>query len=463
MPKTLRDLPQIQSLMELPAIAEITQKYSVAETTNALRSFINELRADLLSNGQASFPDFSSLAFAAKISASIKAARAPSLTPLINATGILIHTNLGRAQMAPTAVEALQEAAAKPTNLEFDLTTGKRGSRHVHVETLIRELTGAEAAVVVNNCAAAVLLSLMSTAAGRTVVASRGELIEIGGSFRLPDVIAQSGAHLREVGATNKTRIDDYANAIDEKTAVLLKSHTSNFKIVGFTSSPERTELARLAQENSVILMEDLGSGVLIDLSPFGLVDEPVVGDILKAGVDVVMFSGDKLLGGPQAGIIAGRKDIIAGLKAHPLMRAVRIDKLSLAALEATLRLYQAPFDPVAEIPVLRMLSEPIANVESRANALANALASLPNLDVAVTASAAYVGGGSLPQQDLQSFAVSLKLHNFSAEELIAALRGSDRPIIGRIEREQVLLDMRTVQQDDLAHITNAIKQIIAP
>jgi L-seryl-tRNA(Ser) seleniumtransferase len=300
----------------------------------------------------------------------------------------------------------------------------------------------------------------MATAGGRSVVASRGELIEIGGSFRLPDVILQSGATLREVGATNKTRLSDYAEAIDDDTSVLLKSHTSNFKIVGFTSSPARKDLARLAKERDVILMEDLGSGVLIDLSPYGLADEPVVGDILKAGVDLVMFSGDKLLGGPQAGIIAGRADIIANLKSHPLMRAVRIDKLSLAALEATLRLYRAPFDPISDVPVLKMLSEPVQTVQKRAEALANALLLLGIRSVAVKESAAYVGGGTMPEQDLQSFVVSICLPDLTAEVLTAALRCSETPIIGRIEREHVLLDMRTVRDSELPLIIEAFNKI---
>ncbi len=314
--------------------------------------------------------------------------------------------------------------------------------------------------MVVNNCAAAVLLALMAVAGGRGVVASRGELIEIGGSFRLPDVIVQSGAILREVGTTNKTRLDDYEQAIDDETAVLLKSHTSNFKIVGFTSAPTRQDLARLADQKDLILMEDLGSGVLIDLSPFGLTDEPVVADILKAGVDLVMFSGDKLLGGPQAGILAGRRDIIARLKSHPLMRAVRIDKLSLAALEATLQLYRPPFDPMSDIPVLRMLSEPADAVERRARTLEAALVQHGISDVAVQPSAAFVGAGTLPEQDLASFAVSVRLPDLSAEALTAALRQHATPVIGRIERGRVLLDMRTVEEGALSVIARAFQQI---
>ena len=460
MARSLSDLPQIQSLLTLPAIKSVTERYTHAETVDALRQITGTLRAALLAEDDRGLPDFASAGFAANVADTIEAARAPSLRGVINATGIIIHTNLGRARMAPQAIDAMQTVAADASNLELNLDTGKRGSRHTHVETQICALTGAEAAVDVNNCAAAVLLALMAVAGGRGVVASRGELIEIGGSFRLPDVIVQSGAILREVGTTNKTRLDDYEQAIDDETAVLLKSHTSNFKIVGFTSAPTRQDLARLADQKDLILMEDLGSGVLIDLSPFGLTDEPVVADILKAGVDLVMFSGDKLLGGPQAGILAGRRDIIGRLKSHPLMRAVRIDKLSLAALEATLQLYRPPFDPMSDIPVLRMLSEPADAVERRARTLEAALVQHGISDVAVQPSAAFVGAGTLPEQDLASFAVSVRLPDLSAEALTAALRQHATPVIGRIERGRVLLDMRTVEEGALSVIARAFQQI---
>ena len=275
-------------------------------------------------------------------------------------------------------------------------------------------------------------------------------------------MIAQSGAELKEVGATNKTRLSDYADAVDEDTAVLLKSHTSNFRIVGFTSAPSRNDLAQLAAERDLILMEDLGSGVLIDLAPFGLRDEPVVADILKAGVDLVMFSGDKLLGGPQAGIIAGRADIIAGLRKHPLLRALRIDKLSLAALEATLRLYLPPHDPLARVPVLRALSQPLAEVEARAQRLAGSLVAVKGVDVEVMASAAYVGGGSLPQQDLDSFSVVVACAALSAETLADRLRGGVVPIVGRIHQGKLWLDMRTVTDDELPDIVAALGAIAA-
>ncbi|MFK7751785.1 MAG: L-seryl-tRNA(Sec) selenium transferase [Sedimentitalea sp.] len=458
----LKNLPQINMLLTYPSIQQVASAYSHSETVSALRHAIAALRHQILTRGTAQLPDFAGPAFAATLVKSIQAERRPSLRSVVNATGILIHTNLGRARLAPQALQAMQDAAANPTNLELSLADGKRGSRHDHVEKLICDLTGAQAAVVVNNCAAAVLLALMGTASGRNVVASRGELIEIGGSFRLPDVIAQSGAILREVGTTNKTRLDDYSNAIDPDTAVLLKSHTSNFKIVGFTSAPARRDLGRLASESGVLLVEDLGSGVLMDLSPYGLVDEPVVRTVLAQGVDLVMFSGDKLLGGPQAGILAGRRDIIAALKAHPLMRAVRIDKLSLAALEATLRLYRAPFDPVRDVPVLAMLSEPVDCVRARAQTLADALHGFGLKTATVQPSAAQIGAGAMPEQDLPSFAVALTLPNLTADALMDRLRTAQTPVIARIEHGQVLFDMRTVRDDELGIIAATLSEIAA-
>ncbi|MBQ0805754.1 MAG: L-seryl-tRNA(Sec) selenium transferase [Sulfitobacter sp.] len=456
----LRQLPQIEVMLTFPSIQACVETYSRPEVIGALRAALDALRNAIGKGADVDLPDFAGGGFADGIRLAIDRARHMNLRPVVNATGIIIHTNLGRARLAPQAVQAMQDVGANASNLELNLATGKRGSRYDHAEALICELTGAEAALIVNNCAAAVVLGLMGTAMGRTVVASRGELIEIGGSFRLPDVIAQSGAILREVGATNKTRLSDYADAIDDDTAVLLKSHTSNFKIVGFTSAPDRRDLAKLAKDRNLILIEDLGSGVLIDLSPYGMTDEPVVSDILKAGVDVVMFSGDKLLGGPQAGIIAGKADVIAKLRSHPLLRALRIDKLSLAALEATLRLYRAPHDPFKTIPVLQMLSEPLDDVQTRANrlvALLNGVAA-----ASVVPSAAFVGGGSLPQQELPSFCVRVEPPAMTADALAVALRSASVPVIGRLHQGQLLLDMRTVADTELPLIVDAIGQACA-
>ena len=459
----LRHLPQVEAVLQTPAMLTLIDTYSRDEVVTALRLSLASLRADLLAGRVQDLPDFDGDAFAASLEKAMGASRSANLRPVVNATGIIIHTNLGRARLAPEALRAMHDIGVRPSNLELNLATGKRGSRHDHTAALICELTGAESALVVNNCAAAVVLALTGTAAGRKVIASRGELIEIGGSFRLPDVIAQSGATLKEVGSTNKTRLSDYADAIDGDTAVLLKSHTSNFRIVGFTAAPSRTDLARLAAEQGVILMEDLGSGVLIDLSPYGLTDEPIVRDILDAGVDLVMFSGDKLLGGPQAGIIAGRADLIDELRKHPLARAVRIDKLSLAALEATLRLYRAPFDPLARIPVLQMLSQPLVEVQARAENLAQALQDLDGLNVSVARSSAFVGGGALPQQSLASFSVRLDGGAAWAADAIAdALRHGHTPVVGRIHQGRLWLDMRTVTDPEVSMIVTACRALFA-
>jgi L-seryl-tRNA(Ser) seleniumtransferase len=454
----LRQLPQVDALLATPGMAGLLSAYSRQEVADTLRSALQALRADLKAGRLNQLPDFESEAFAQSLGDRIESERQPNLRPAINATGIIVHTNLGRARLAPEALAAIHAVGADHSNLELDLYTGRRGSRHTHVEHLICELTGAEAALVVNNCAAAVLLSLMATAQGRKVVASRGELIEIGGAFRLPDVIQQSGAILSEVGATNKTRAKDYAEAIDPDTAVLLKSHTSNYQIVGFTHTPGRDELAALAHATGTILMEDLGSGVLVDLSPYGLRNEPVVSDVLASGVDIVMFSGDKLLGGPQCGIIAGRAELIRRLKTHPLSRAVRIDKLSLAALEATLRLYRAPHDPFCSVPVLRAISQPIADVRARAEKLAAALIGSGFEDVSSLPSEAFVGGGSLPQQHLKSYAVSIGVSAYTPDALAAALRKARPPVIGMIRNDRFLMDVRTLTDGEVTGVVEAFR-----
>lgn len=458
MDNLLRQLPQMQALLETAHIGALLRTYTRPEVTRALRSRLQALRGGVRSGHMTSLPDFESETFATSLVSSIEARRRPNMRAVINATGIIIHTNLGRARLAPEAIAAMQAVGANYSNLELDLDTGKRGSRYAHVEDLICDLTGAEAALVVNNCAAAVLLSLMVTAQGRKVIASRGELIEIGGAFRLPDVIEQSGAILKEVGSTNKTRASDYERAIDSETAVLLKSHTSNFRIVGFTSAPKREDLALLARNSNTILMEDLGSGVLMDLSAYGLRDEPVVSDILKSGVDLVMFSGDKLLGGPQSGIIAGRADLVGRLKSHPLCRAVRIDRLSLAALEATLRLYREPHDPFQSVPVLRAIAQTVGEVRARADRLADALIASGLEDVTVAKSAAYVGGGSLPQQDLESYAVCVSAPPYTADALVIALRAAETPIIGLIRDDRFVMDARTLNDEDLPIVMHAFR-----
>jgi L-seryl-tRNA(Ser) seleniumtransferase len=460
MQERLRALPKVQTLLESERATDLINVYGYDDVAGAVRDRLQIVRDQIIANDHD--VSISETALLNGADADLKASRRISLQTAINATGIIIHTNLGRARLAPEAIAAISEVAASYSNLEFDLATGKRGSRHDHVEQLICQLTSAEAAIVVNNCAAAILSVLTALGEGTPVIASRGEMVEIGGSFRMPDVIAQSGAILREVGTTNKTHLSDYENAICDETTVLLKSHTSNYAVVGFTSVPDRRALAELAAQTGTAFVEDLGSGVLVDLAPYGLPDEPVVRNVLGDGVDVVTFSGDKLLGGPQAGIIAGRKGLIERVRKHPITRAVRIDKLSLAALIATLDLYRAPNNPFERVPVLQSLSEPAHAIETRANRLSAALEAVPDLEARIVPSTARAGGGALPQQDLPSHAVALVSERWSPDDLATALRRAPVPVIGRISKETFLLDMRAVSDADVQQTAQSVITALA-
>lgn len=455
----LRQLPKVQTLMDSASAAQLIDVFGREPVTDTVRAKVENARSELLADAPMPETILSERLFWADVSETLDRSRARSLKRVINATGIIIHTNLGRAPLAQEAIDAMSDVAREYSTLEFNLESGKRGSRHSHVEALICELTGAKAALVVNNCAGAILTVLSALADQKEVVASRGELVEIGGSFRMPDVITQSGATLKEVGTTNKTHPEDYADAISENTALLLKSHTSNYSVVGFSSSPSRQQLSEIAQAHQLPLVEDLGSGVLVDLSPYGLPDEPVVKDVIASGVDVVTFSADKLLGGPQAGIIAGRKDLIDRIKRHPMARAVRIDKLSLAALIAMLELYRAPNDPIHSVPVLRTISEPIDRIRARAETLATACVPLPDLEALIVPSKARAGGGSLPMQDLPSFALSLSHSDLSPDEMAERLRSSETPVIGRISKDKLLLDLRTVADHQVMDLSNQLNE----
>ncbi len=450
-----RKIPQVNDLILKPHIALLEGAWRREEIVEALRTALEDVR-DGLRNG-AGLPDFDGPGFAAHIEDLMAASRQPSLRRIINATGIVIHTNLGRSPLAPSALDAIQETAAGYTNIEMTLATGQRGSRYDHVRDLICELTGAEDAIVVNNCAAAVTLALATFAKNKEVVVSRGELVEIGGAFRVPDIIAQNGARLSEVGTTNKTRLSDYETAITDETAVLLKTHTSNYRIVGFTETPERTALAKLANEKRLVFVEDLGSGTLIDLSVHGLGDEPTVQFTIASGVHLVTFSGDKLLGGPQCGIMAGKADLIAKLRKNPLLRAMRIDKLSLAALEATLRLYKSPFEPEEEVPTLRMLTATPEELEGTALGLADTLNPLPNVTATPTPLAGEAGGGSLPTHQLASYGLRLTVGGLTPDALMERLRQASTPLIARISKGDVVLDMRTLLQDDVEDLPGLI------
>lgn len=374
----------------------------------------------------------------ARLDDELAAARTPSLLRVLNATGVIVHTNLGRAPLAEAALDHVREATRGYSNLEFDLTTGSRGSRQDHVAGILRRLTGAEAALVVNNNAAAVLLALAALAEGREVIVSRGELIEIGDGFRIPDVLARSGARLVEVGTTNRTRAADYEQAIGPETAVLLRVHQSNFRVVGFTEQPRVEELAAVARRHALPLVDDLGSGVLEAVT-----DEPSAREALSAGADLVCFSGDKLLGGPQAGIVAGRADLVERLQRHPLQRALRADKLTIAALEGTLQLH---LDAPERIPVLRMLREPATAARERAKRLAAAVGGT------VEETVARVGGGALPLAELPSFACAIE------EALVGPLRAGSPPVIGIVRDGRLLLDCRTLDDDEVDEVTAAVR-----
>ena len=428
----LRGLPSVDTLLGEELGADLVERHGRPATVEAIRAALAGARG----RGVADGPD-ELLAEAARL-----LGRPPSLRPALNATGVIVHTNLGRAPLAAAAIERATAVAAGYSNLEYDLEAGTRGSRHSHLGAILAELTGAEDGMAVNNNAAAVMLTLAALAGGREVPISRGELIEIGDGFRIPEVLAQSGARLVEVGSTNRTRIGDYARALGPDTGAVLRVHQSNFRMVGFTEAPALHELCTLAAEHGVPVIDDLGSGQLIDLPD--LADEPTARSSVEAGATVVCFSGDKLLGGPQAGVIVGATEAVARIRRHPLARAVRIDKLSLAALEATLELYRDPARALREVPVLRAVAEPAAAVRERAERLAARLGG----DVAATT--ARVGGGAVPLLEIESFACALD----GGDQLAAALRSADPPVVARVQEGRVLLDCRTLTDEECQRIS---------
>jgi L-seryl-tRNA(Ser) seleniumtransferase len=451
----LRGLPSVDAVVRRLAGLPELEPVPRARLTALVREVLDAERHRVAA-GEGSPQDLESLT---KRIRTLLAQTGPfSLRPVVNATGVVLHTNLGRALLSPLALERLELTAGAYSNLELDLASKERGSRYAHVEALLRRLTGAEDALVVNNNAAAVLLALETLAHGRQVIVSRGELIEIGGEFRIPDIMLRSGALLREVGATNRTHLRDYTDAIGPETALLLKVHASNYRVVGFTADVSSRELVELGRERGLPVMEDLGSGSLIDLRPWGFPYEPTVQEVVASGVDLVSFSGDKLLGGPQAGIIVGRRGLVARLKKNPWNRALRIDKLTLAALEATLYAYDAG-RALETVPTLRMLTEPLADVRRRARRL---LTRIPEdirrrLAATVVEDQAQVGGGALPTVELPTAAVALGATPAAARALDEALRRGDPPIIGRITSDLLLLDCRTVLPSQVAAVAGAI------
>ncbi|MBI4314591.1 MAG: L-seryl-tRNA(Sec) selenium transferase [Chloroflexi bacterium] len=439
---TLRQLPSVEALLRQSD--DLIAAYGRPLVVDALREAIEAARATIRNGGP--IPTPAQLTDAARVRLGHRLA--PTLAPVINATGVIIHTNLGRAPLSPEAVAALAEAAQHYSTLEYDLARGMRGSRAAHAEGLLTQLTGAEAALVVNNAAAGVLLALTAIAKGKEVIVSRGQLVEIGGGFRVPDVMKQSGAKLVEVGTTNRTHPRDYAEAVTPKTAALLRAHHSNFRIVGFTTEPTLDELAAIAREHDLPLVDDVGSGALLDTAAFGLAHEPAVQESVQAGAGLVIFSGDKLLGGPQAGIVVGDRSLIDKLKKHPLARAVRADKLCLAALTATLLHYLKDEAP-RKIPVWRMIAMPLPEIEARANRWAQAWGG------EVVDGQSTVGGGSLPGETLPTKLVALSVR--SPNKFLAKLRAAPTPVIARVEGDRVVFDPRTVSETEEAELSKAV------
>jgi L-seryl-tRNA(Ser) seleniumtransferase len=428
----LRALPSVNDLLADSRLAALEAERGRSLALEAARSALAEARETIRAGGDTG--DLAELALARAESIS-----APRLRRVLNATGVVVHTNLGRAPLAESALERVREVGGGYSNLEYDLEEGARGSRQEHVAPLLCEVTGAEAALVVNNNAAAVLLAVAALAEGRDVLVSRGELVEIGDGFRIPEVLARSGARLVEVGTTNRTRLEDYERAIGDRTAAILRVHQSNFRIVGFTDRPDPAAVAALAEDRGLVLIDDLGSGVIPDLG-----DEPTVAGSLASGAQLVTFSGDKLLGGPQGGIVVGRADLVERLRRHPLQRALRADKLTLAALEGTLALYRADR---TSTPVLRMLTEPAETVRARAERLAGLAGGR------VEPTVARAGGGSLPLADLESFACALE------ESLAEPLRRADPPVIGIVRDGLLLLDCRTLTDDEVEEAARAVNE----
>ena len=446
----LRELPSIDRLLNHARCAALLTRYNRDYVTRKCRAALDHLRA-MIRQGKGQLLDDD--AILDKVEAQIEMESRPGHIRVVNATGTILHTNLGRALLSQAAIDAMVAVAGKPINLEYDLAAGKRGKREETLEQLLVDLTGAEAATVVNNNAAAVLLGLNSLAQGKEVIVSRGELIEIGGAFRIPEIMAKSGAILREVGATNRTHPADYENAINENTALLLKVHTSNYKVIGFTAEVTLEQMVAIGKKHNLPVMEDLGSGALIDLSAYGLAKEPLVGERIAAGADVVTFSGDKILGGPQAGLMVGKKELIGKMNKNHLQRALRCGKLTLAALEATLRRYRQSPNIVEEIPTLRAFARAVNEVRAMGQAVLPKLQTLlgNGYQLSLQDSTSQIGSGALPTEELPTVVISVKNSNLSADAIAKRFRQADPPIIGRIQDDKFLLDLRTIfDADDL-------------
>jgi L-seryl-tRNA(Ser) seleniumtransferase len=460
----LRMLPGVDHILELAATEPLFDNIPKTVMVNSIREALETLRNSILNpERKIREESLSEDRIIELVKAVVKKTMALNLTNLVNATGIVVHTNLGRSLLPGEVIENIAAIAGRYSNLEYDLEAGKRGSRYSNIEDILCEISGAQAAMVVNNNAGAVLLCLDTIARGKEVIVSRGELVEIGGSFRIPDVMAKSGSVLKEVGTTNRTHKRDYGNAVNDDTALLLKVHRSNYSVIGFTSEVSLKELVELGNQHSRPVMEDLGSGTFIDFSKYGLIKEPTVQESVAAGADVVTFSGDKLLGGPQAGIIVGQTHHLEQIKKNPLARALRIDKLTLAALEATFRLYRDEAKAVRRIPTLRMLTMDINEIEQKALKLMENLKKIDvsRLRIDLIELSSKAGGGALPLLELPSKCLRIQIEGLSVNTLEINMRKNSPPIIGRIEDDAFIIDPRTLQDDDLPIIESAFEQVL--
>lgn len=450
--KTMRNIPSVSQLLETPRLKELSEKLSHNAVVTHVRGVLDVLRREL-TDAKAARRVPSASELADQIARLIAKRDKSRLKPVINATGVLLHTGLGRAPLAEPAIEAINAVASDYASLEIDLETGRRSQRVLAVEAVLCELTGAEAVLVVNNNAGATLLALTALASGREVIVSRGQLIEIGGSFRLPDVMSASGAILHEVGTTNKTHLTDYTRAINERSAALLLVHPSNYVVVGFSETPSLDDLVQLGRQHGLPVIHDIGSGALIDFREYGFHGEPIAGESILAGADVVLFSGDKLLGGPQCGIVLGSKRMLEPIARHPMTRALRVGKLTLAALEATLRLYRQPEKAKNEIPLLNLLSTPLEELERRAQTLCGQLSRLQIVAAAeAVPEETFLGGGSVPSQRLPTWCAAVEPAGRSVDNLARALRTGTCSVVGRVLKNRLLLDLRSVfpRQDSL-------------
>lgn len=461
----LRQIPSVDELLALPRLRQLMARADRGVVVEIARAVLADLRTRITGERDVNVIVLHPGELGERIALEVERALTVSLLPVINATGVILHTNLGRAPLSAQAIDHLRQPATQYSNLEYDLEAGARGKRDVHTARLLERLTGAEAAIVVNNCAAAVLVALAALAKGGEVIVSRGELIEIGDGFRIPEIMAESGAILREVGTTNRTKLADYQHAINERTRLLLRVHPSNFRVVGFTERPELSALAALASRAGLPLMEDLGSGCLVDLSAHG-VNEPVVRSSIEAGASLVAFSGDKMVGGPQAGIIAGKKDLVQRIRRHPLFRALRIDKLSIAALETTLSAYLS--GSLDEVPTLRMIRLGADSIRTRARDFIAALrpelaAEEVNVDIDIMPGASLIGGGSTPDRELPTHLIRITSARYSAAQLEARLRKAPKGIsvIARVEANRLIIDLRTVFPEQEALLSATLVSVL--